>query len=555
MKAFKKSLVVSIGLCMMLTLVLAGCTTENQDAESSKNTNIQEKTKDATKEVANDGPLEPFAKPVTISVMREDNPSIWFPAGETIKANILTKFYEEKLNIKWDVKWLVERGRSAERLDLAIASNDIPDMFEANSAQVYKLMKAGQIQPLGEVYKKYASNNIKESFGFNNGLFFKPVTFGGEVYGLPATQDYAGGIQLIWVRQDWLDKLGLKAPKTIDELHKVAKAFVDNKMGGENTIGIGMQNDLGLVLDAFAHAYNVYPDTWLPNKNGELVYGDTEPGMKNVLQTMQKFYKDKLFDPEFAVKNGDKVTEDVAAGRIGLIFYPFWGSLGPPMKNKQNQPGAEWAAYPIMTNPEGQYKIKNKSSTSKWLVVKKGFEHPEAAVKQYNLWYELWQGQYSSFYHGNNQQAYNKAQEDFKYYPPFWFDPPMKNQILDENLREVIASGDTSKLKSEEAKKKYPLMMDPNSIYGWTEKLVATQSYKIIQEQLEKNLVYSAFQGPTTPGIAAKKPLADKARLEGLVKFIMGEPLDNFDVFVDKWNKSGGKELSTEVNAWYKENK
>jgi putative aldouronate transport system substrate-binding protein len=555
MKAVKKSLVVSIALCLMLTLVLAGCTTTNKNTDNSKNTSNPDTPKGTTEVAANDGPLAPFEKPLTISVMREDNPNIWFPEGETIKDNILTKFYEEKLNIKWDIKWLVERGRMAERLDLAIASNDIPDMFEANSAQVYKLMKAGQIQPLGDVYEKYASDSLRESFGFNDDLFFKPVTLDGQVYGLPIPEDYAGGIQMIWVRQDWLDKLGLKAPKTIEELHAVAKAFIDNKMGGENTIGIGMQNDLWMVLDAFAHAYNVYPDTWLPDKDGELVYADTTPEMKNVLQSMQQFYKDGLFDREFAVKNGDKITEDVAAGRIGLIFYPFWGSLGPPMRNKQNQPEAEWAAYPIMTNPNGEYKIKNTRAANKWLVVKKGFEHPEAAVKQYNLWYELWQGQYSSFYHGNNQQAYNKAQEDFKYYPPFWFDPPMKNQILDENLRDVIASGDTSKLASEEAKKKYPLMMDPDSLYGWTEKLVATQAYKIIQEQLQDNLVYSTFQGPTTPVIAAKKPLADKARQEGLIKFIMGESLDNFDSFVDKWNKSGGKELATEVNAWYKDNK
>jgi putative aldouronate transport system substrate-binding protein len=553
MKALHRNIFISIALCLVLTLVLAGCgTNEGKNTDSPKNTTTEEET---TEVATDDGPLAPFAEPITISVMREDNPNMWFPDGETLKDNILTKFYEEKLNIKWDTKWLVERGRRNERLDLAIASNDIPDMFEANAAQVYKLMKAGQIQPLGDVYEDYASDSVKESFGFNDGLFFKPVTLDDKVYGLPVPEDYAGGIQLIWIRQDWLDNLNLKAPKTIGELHNVAKAFVDNKMGGENTIGIGMQSDLWMVLDAFAHAYNVYPDTWLPDKNGELVYGDTTSGMKTVLQTMQNFYKDGLFDPEFAVKNGDKVTEDVAAGRIGLIFYPFWGSLGPPMRNKQNQPDAEWAAYPIMTNPDGEYKIKNTRATNKWLVVKKGFEHPEAAVKQYNLWYELWQGQYSDFYHGNNQDAYNKAQEDFKYYPPFWFDPPMKNQILDENLRDVIASGDTSMLKSEEAKKKYPLIMDPNSIYGWTEKLVATQSYKIIQEQLQDNLVYSAFQGPTTPIIAAKKPLADKARQEGLIKFIMGDSLDNFDSFVDKWNKSGGKELTDEINAWYKDNK
>jgi putative aldouronate transport system substrate-binding protein len=552
MKAFRKSIAVSIAACILL----AGCKEATTNDSASNSPAKLEATGSAAKDVpAGDEGLTPFKDPLTIKVMKEDNPSMWFPEGESVKDNILTKFYKENLNINWDIKWLVERGRKAERLDIAIASNDLPDMFEASSAQVYKLMKAGQIQPVGDVYKKYATESVKQSFDFNNGQFFKPVTLDGKIYGLPATQDYAGGIQLIWIRQDWLDKLSLKAPKTVDELRTVAKAFIDNKMGGDNTIGIGMQNDLWMVLDAFAHSFNVYPDTWLPDKSGKLVYGDVTPGMKDVLQTMQTFYKQGLFDKEFAVKNGDKVAEDVAAGKIGIMFLPFWGSLGPPMKNKQNQPDAQWAAYPIMLNKDAQLKVKNTSATNTWLVVKKGFEHPEAAVKQYNLWYELWQGKYSNFYHGNNQKAYNKAQEDFKFYIPFWFDPPMKNQVLDENLRSVIASGDTSQLKSEEAKKKYPLIMDPKSIYGWTEKLVATQAYKIIQEQLQPNLVYSAFQGPTTPVIAAKKPLADKVRLEEITKFIMGQTLDTFDAFVDKWNRAGGKDLSDEVNKWYDANK
>jgi putative aldouronate transport system substrate-binding protein len=72
---------------------------------------------------------------------------------------------------------------------------------------------------------------------------------------------------------------------------------------------------------------------------------------------------------------------------------------------------------------------------------------------------------------------------------------------------------------------------------------------------LQSNLVYSAFQGPTTPVIAAKKPLADKVRLEEITKFIMGQSLDTFDAFVNKWNRAGGKDLIDEVNKWYDANK
>ena len=35
-----------------------------------------------------------------------------------------------------------------------------------------------------------------------------------------------------WVRQDWLDKLGLKAPQNVDELYTVLKAFRDRDPNG-----------------------------------------------------------------------------------------------------------------------------------------------------------------------------------------------------------------------------------------------------------------------------------------------------------------------------------
>ena len=43
----------------------------------------------------------------------------------------------------------------------------------------------------------------------------------------PRANDY-----LLWIRQDWLDKLNMKAPKTIDELEAVMEAFKNNNPDG-----------------------------------------------------------------------------------------------------------------------------------------------------------------------------------------------------------------------------------------------------------------------------------------------------------------------------------
>ena len=538
----------SILLVTLLTFTTVAFSACSQSPAIKTNATKQANTNDA-----NAGPLTPYKDTITISVMRENNPDIWFPKEESIKDNFLTKFYKEKLNISFNSKWLVDRGRMAEQLDLAIASNDLPDAFEANSAQIYKLARAGQIQPIKDVYDKYASTKVKEILGAQNNLFFQPATVDGKVYGIPQTSDFADGIQELYIRQDWLDRLGLQPPKTMDDLTKVSKAFVENDPDGngiKDTFGISMDNSLSNPVDGIGDGLGVYPDMWLPDSSGKLVYTGVTSGMKNVLQFMQDLYKMGVFDPEFAVKDFNKVTETIAANKVGIIYGAFWAPLVQPQASKKNDPKAVWKCYPIPMNTSGG-KIKAWSSNYRWLVIKADFKNPEAVVKQNNLWYELWQGQYSTFYHGKNQTDYKQAQENLKYYVPFWFDPPMKNYEQDIELREALKTNDPSKITRAEAKKMWTLISNPTDLYGWSQNLIVTQSEKVLVDDYKNNYIYSAFQGPTTPLIASKQPLTDKLKNEQYTKFIMGQSLNGWDDFVSNWYKVGGQDLTDEVNKWY----
>ena len=48
----------------------------------------------------------------------------------------------------------------------------------------------------------------------------------GEIMAIPAPNLTAGGINEMWIRQDWLDKLGLEEPKTIEDLEAVARTVL-----------------------------------------------------------------------------------------------------------------------------------------------------------------------------------------------------------------------------------------------------------------------------------------------------------------------------------------
>ena len=93
----------------------------------------------------------------------------------------------------------------------------------------------------------------------------------GEIMAIPAPNLTAGGVNEMWIRQDWLDALGLEAPRTWDELAQVANAFVTEDPDGngeDDTIGIlgpGNADHMNAVggnqfgLDPLFSCYQSYP--------------------------------------------------------------------------------------------------------------------------------------------------------------------------------------------------------------------------------------------------------------------------------------------------------
>lgn len=516
--------------------------------------------------------LEPFAEPVKVSVMRESSLTIWFPEGESYQKNVLTDFYKEKLNIEYDVKWLTDNGHYKEQIDLALASNDLPDMFEVTPQQLYRAAKAGQIQPLGEVYEKYASDKVKAALSLNNNMFFDQATVDGQMYGLPEPNDFADGTSLIYIRQDWLDYMGLKAPTTIDELEALALKFMQGPVdaaGNKATYGIAlakMENTANFVFRGLSQPFNAYFDTWIPDGQGGLKFSDVQPEAKDYLAKMADWYKKGIFDPEFAVKEDSKIAEDIGAGRIGIMFAPFWAPLYPLNIAKQNNVNAEWMPYPILAKPDGTLKPSAWNSCKRYLVVRAGYDHPEAAVKGNNLWHELWQGDYAEYYHGLNGAEYTEAGEDFKLYPPFWFDPPTKNIENGRIIRELWPTPENiDKIKSPELRKQWVKMQDyfggnKSNLVGWAQWEIHDPVWRVFDEYYadgtgkgDTGVLYDGYTGPITEDIARRLPLLEKLRNETFVAFVMGsKSLDEWDAYTKDWFDIGGQDMYKDVNDWYK---
>lgn len=86
------------------------------------------------------------------------------------------------------------------------------------------------------MYEKYASEEMKKQHAIGDGIALKTGMIGDKLYALPDAASAIGGAPstLIWIRADWLKKLGLQEPKSLEDVFAIARAFTKNDPDGNN---------------------------------------------------------------------------------------------------------------------------------------------------------------------------------------------------------------------------------------------------------------------------------------------------------------------------------
>ena len=220
--------------------------------------------------------------------------------GQTPEDNQYTQHVLKELNIEVEYAWTASPSNYDQRLSLAIASNDLPDAMVVGPVELRQPVHSGQIADLTDVYEQYASETMKTIINSTNGMALEAATFDGRLMAIPSVNE-EDGIHLMWIRQDWLDNLGLEPPRTIDELEQVARAFVEqdpNRNVQADTIGIAGPDSNGKMyanflessnnlygFDPIFSAFGAYPGFWLEGEDGEPVYGSIQPEVKQTLRS------------------------------------------------------------------------------------------------------------------------------------------------------------------------------------------------------------------------------------------------------------------------------
>ncbi len=550
----------------MLASLASGCSVPSDKAQ-------KEAVKETEGTAKEDLPLAKYPETVTVHMGGKMNPNAKIPEGMSFDNNSYTRLLKDELNIEVVYDWVASMSDFDEKTSLCIGSNTVPEVMNVTAAQYRALLKYDMIQPLDQYFDDYASDALKSYIESGGEELMKCITNeDGEIMAIPAPNLTAGGINEMWIRQDWLDALDLEAPRTWDELAKVAEAFVSQDPDGngeEDTIGIlgpGNADHMNAVggnqfgIDPLFSSYQSYPQYWLEGKDGTIEDRSIQPETKTALEQIAKLYAGGLIDPEMLVRSDSK--EPLLAGKVGIFFGPWWCAYTFADTTLSGE--ADWRAYFTPLSEDGKYYTHMAEPTTQYVVASKDCANPEAAFKIINFlianeqaWVE--EGVSSTemgtadFYPLYN--TYDNADEIETSY-----------EVLTKYLAGEIGVDDvdfsTHKLLKSDMEAVTELKKEPYddfSLQNWNldsemakgnlPRLVAIMVGDAPLVNEEYVPVYNMYNGQTET-MEAKWANLKKMEEETFAKIIMGKAdISEFDTFVKNWKSQGGDQILKEINV------
>ncbi|MDF2670558.1 MAG: transporter substrate-binding protein [Paenibacillus sp.] len=415
---------------------------------------------------------------------------------------------------------------AGDQFNLLLASGDLPDVIQYYWNQVARgpdnAIKEKTIIRLNELIDSHAPNLsklLKEHPEYRKLI----TTDEGNIYEIPYLNgDSAARVYLgINIRKDWLDKLKLQMPTTIDEWHTVLKAFKEQDPNGN-----GKQDEIPFLLNtgflenwsgAWGIGVGFYQD------KGKVKYGPIEPKFKELLTTIRQWYMEGLIDKDYAATD-DKLRDAKVANHLLGTFEVYVASgLGRYMDLVKPQfPAFELAGapFPVMNKGDvSKFGTKGSPFAGFGAAISSKNKNPEATVRW--LDYAFGPEGHMLYNFGVEGQSYTKVDG----YPKFT-DQIMKNPnklSVSQALLQYAVSNSvgTYLLDGRVTEQLASMPQQKQAKQAWGEATGENLLPLLSPTQQESTKLSSIMNDITT------------YYSEMINKFIMGtEPLDKFDQFV-----------------------
>ena len=544
-------------------LILCGCGDSGATPSTRENAETKEEY-EAALYTARTTPYGKYPEQLTYTLGKlsgANNSNL--PDGETYENNAYTRLLNERLNVQNQDVFEAMDEQYTDSVTMVIAQNDLPDvMIVEDLDELQYLVDNDMIADLTDSYNNCMSDTIKNIYGSYGRDILDVVTFGGKIMAIPET-NISDGPNLIWLRKDWMDALGLSAPRTLSDVEEIIRQFKEKDPGHNgagNTVGLVCDTSLcggcgyssEYTLDIIFAAYGAFPKQWIYDEDGNVVYGSVQPEAKEALAHIHELYKEGILDQDFLMRTSSNLIELIVDGQCGSFFGPWWAPNNPLMQAVEQNKDAEWQPYLIATEKSGLTSYHTQNPSGKYIVVRKGYEYPEIACKIVSVLFD-----YLRYNDRDNQEIVDYYKENVDPTArPFAINVDYNNalQICYGELNHVFA-GDKSaddlnvlEYSYYEACESYLKDAENASAEDWAAYTSRITACKILNDG-RTNKVESLFFGETETMVTDWWSL-ENLESDTYLKIVTGESsLDEFDRFVENWYQNGGETITKEVRA------
>ena len=544
-----------------IMLILAGC---KSPAGFASNDNEEY---NARMEEARTTPFGAYPETIeyTLGKMTSVNNSN-MPENDTYTDNAYTRYIKSVINVQNVDVFEANDSQYDTNVSMVISMGSLPDIMVVSSQdEVEQLVEAGLIEDLTESYNNCISDRIRKMYESYGDSLKDMVTYDGKIMALPET-NITDGPNLVWLRKDWMDKLGLSEPHTIDDVVNIVKHFISEDPGNNgvdasgkpNTVGLAVDTDVTgecgysseLLLDIIFACFGAYPKQWIMNDDGEIVYGSVTDEAKEALSYINNLYNQGVIDNDFLLRTSTNICELIENGLCGSFFGPWWAPNNPLANAVSRNPDADWQPYLIATDSDGTTSYHSQNPCYKYVVVRKGYEHPEIAAKMISVMFDKVRFDCTD-------------SEEFKNYYQINVEPtarPLSINVDYNNALSICYRNIDAAISGRKNPDSLELLersfYDACSEYiknanktstQWAAYMSRIKACSLIAQDNIK--VVDSLYFKTTDTMKSHWWRLKAKEKEAYLKIISGEEdISYFDTFVKEWNEQGGQTITSEVS-------
>ena len=360
----KKRWIALLLAVMMTAAALVGCGKSdagvgNEDAiESSEKSNIESGVENN--------------EPVPLTLMYET-------VGNHPEQNMILEELEKRLNLDITPIGVDPKDNGFEtRINLMVASGEVADiLIVGNKATLGKYVQNGLVIGLNELLEEHGKETMENKKDILEGL----GCIDGTIYGIPRGYSMPS---LTVMRKDWLDKLGMEVPTTLEEYYEVLKAFRDKDPDGNgqnDTLPMGMILSDTRTYENIFYAYGLAGNNRFMYKDGKMTHTFLEEGYLEAAAYLNKLYHEKLIEPDFITIANMAEFEKLWNGQMGAFNFDIAGCTQNWLSRYVEDPAPEFV-YTALAGPDGKAgTVANRKDIGPWACISSKCKNPEAAMK------------------------------------------------------------------------------------------------------------------------------------------------------------------------------